>query len=69
MYTESTRDRKEKVDINMDKSVIESNNIGNFTKLAVEKFESNIVNKTNYLESIKENRLSDEYKFKEGKDD
>ncbi|VYU62130.1 Uncharacterised protein [Clostridium tertium] len=51
----------------MDKSLIEGNNIGNFTKLAVEKFESNIVNKTNYLESIKENRLEGEYSFKEDK--
>lgn len=53
----------------MDKSLIESNNIGNFTKLAVKKFESNIVSKTNYLESIKENRLSDEYNFKGDKDE
>lgn len=30
-------------------------NIGNFTKNAVKNFEQNIVNKTNYLESVKTN--------------
>lgn len=51
----------------MDKSLVDISNIGNFTKIAVENFENNIVSKTNYLESIKENKLGDEYNFKEDK--
>lgn len=51
----------------MSKSFIDISNVGNFTKLAVKKFENNIVNKTNYLESVKESRLGEEYNFKEDK--
>lgn len=53
----------------MYKSFVESDNIRNFTKLAVKNFESNIVTKTDYLESIKERNLSGEYSFKEDKDE
>lgn len=34
-------------------------NAGNFTKNAVENFEENIVNKTNYLENVKNNKKQD----------
>ncbi|WP_167349598.1 hypothetical protein [Clostridium nigeriense] len=51
----------------MDKSLIDLSNIGNFTKIAVKNFENNIVNKTDYLESVKRNKLGNEYDFKEDK--
>ena len=53
----------------MDNNLIDLVNVGNFTKIAVKKFEENIVNKTNYLESLKESRLGEEYNFKVNKDE
>ncbi|MDV4152757.1 hypothetical protein R0131_18160 [Clostridium sp. AL.422] len=44
-------------------------NVGNFTKLSVKRFEENIVNKTNYLESVAKNRLGQEYTFEEDKNE
>ncbi|WP_291650673.1 hypothetical protein [Clostridium sp.] len=41
-------------------------NIGNFTKNAVKIFEKNIVNKTNYLESVETNKkFNNNYSVKE----
>ena len=51
----------------MDKSLVDISNAGNFTKIAAKRFEENIVNKTNYLESIKTNKSREEYEFKEDK--
>ena len=51
----------------MDKSLVDISNVGNFTKIAAKRFEENIVNKTNYLESIKTSKLKEEYEFKEDK--
>ena len=49
----------------MDKNLLDLCNVGNFTKIAVKRFEENIVNKTNYLESAKKSSLGEEYDFKE----
>lgn len=49
----------------MDKSSLDMNNIGNFTKISVKRFEGNVVNKTNYLRNVHTNKLGEEYKFKE----
>ena len=51
----------------MNNDLLDISNIGNFTKNAVKKFEENIVNKTNYLESINTSKLGEEYNFKEDK--
>jgi hypothetical protein len=51
----------------MSKSLIDISNVGNFTKIAVKRFEDNIVNKTNYLESVKTSKLGEEYNFMEDK--
>ncbi|EEH97727.1 hypothetical protein PMY56_16330 [Clostridium tertium] len=41
-------------------------NIGNFTRNAVKSFEKNIVNKTNYLESVEANtNFKNNYSIKE----
>ncbi|WP_195264598.1 hypothetical protein [Clostridium sp. 1001275B_160808_H3] len=41
-------------------------NIGNFTRNAVKNFEKNIVNKTNYLESVASNtEFKNNYSIKE----
>lgn len=53
----------------MDNNLMDLINVGNFTKIAVKRFEENIVNKTNYLESVKESRLGEEYNFKEDKNE
>lgn len=43
-------------------------NIGNFTKNAIKDFEKNIVNKTNYLESVQNNsKFENNYTIKENK--
>ena len=42
-------------------------NVGNFTKIAVKRFEENIVNKKDYIESVKRNRLGENNSFKEEK--
>jgi len=51
----------------MSKSLIDICNVGNFTKIAVKKFENNIVNERNYLESVKTSKLGEEYNFMEDK--
>lgn len=52
----------------MNNDLLDISNIGNFTKNAVKKFEENIVNKTNYLESVNNtSKLGEEYNFKEDK--
>ena len=53
----------------MDKNLLDLCNVGNFTKIAVKRFEENIVNKTNYLESVKKSSLGEEYDFKEDSND
>ncbi|MGG7143201.1 hypothetical protein ACQPVP_07010 [Clostridium nigeriense] len=53
----------------MKNSLNDISNIGNFTKIAVKKFENNIVNKTNYLESVKTSKLGEEYNFMEDKNE
>lgn len=44
-------------------------NVGNFTKIAVKRFEKNIVEETNYLDSVKKNKLGEEYDFSEDKNE
>lgn len=53
----------------MDNKINDFSNIGNFTKIAVKKFEKNIVDKTNYLDSVKKNKLGEEYDFMEDKNE
>jgi len=53
----------------MNKDLIDLSNVGNFTKIAVKRFEQNIVNETNYLESVAKNKLGEEYDFKEEKNE
>lgn len=53
----------------MSKSLVDISNVGNFTKIAVKNFENNLVNKTNYLESVKTSKLGEEYNFMEDKDE
>lgn len=42
-------------DKNTDNRIINIGKVGHFTKNAVENFEENIVNQTNYLEKVKSN--------------
>lgn len=53
----------------MNNKLLDMSNLGNFTKIAVKKFEENIVNKTNYLESLNNSNLGEEYDFKEDKNE
>lgn len=50
----------------MNESFNDLSNIGNFTKNAVKNFEKNIVNQTNYLESVEADRkFENNYNIKE----
>ncbi|MFU7514737.1 hypothetical protein [Clostridium sp. HCS.1] len=51
----------------MDDNLMDLINVGNFTKIAVKRFEENIVNKTNYIESVRRERLGEKSSFKEEK--
>lgn len=53
----------------MNNKLLDMSNIGNFTKIAVKKFEENIVNKTNYLESVNNSNLGEKDDFKEDKNE
>ncbi|MDU5107535.1 hypothetical protein, partial [Clostridium sp.] len=51
----------------LDDNLMDLINVGNFTKIAVKRFEENIVNKTNYIESVRRERLGEKSSFKEEK--
>ncbi|MFX0549493.1 hypothetical protein ACOAKC_09155 [Hathewaya histolytica] len=52
---------------NSKKKAIAVKKIGNYTKNAVESFENNIVNQTNYLEKVKKDEMEDKFNQEESK--